>query len=67
MERYLRALIDAGAELFEVGGPVRDRFLNRTVKDHDYLVRHLTVIKLQKLLAPFGRTTPVGKSFGVNI
>ncbi len=65
MERYLRALLDAGAELYEVGGPVRDRFLNRTVKDHDYLVRHLTVQQLQKLLAPFGRTALVGKSFGV--
>lgn len=65
MKPFLRSLAEAGAELYEVGGPVRDRLMDRPLKDHDYLVRHLTVAKIAALLKPFGQVTLVGKSFGV--
>lgn len=65
MKEYLRTLIDAGAELYEVGGPVRDQLMGRTAKDHDYLVRHLTVGQIRNILEPYGNVTLVGRSFGV--
>ena len=65
MNPYIRALIDSGAEIYEVGGPVRDRLLGEPQKDHDYLVRHLDVSKIKKILQPLGKVTLVGKSFGV--
>lgn len=65
MLAYLRAFLDAGAKLYEVGGPVRDRLLNRPTKDHDYLVRHLTIKQLTHVLKPFGKVALVGQSFGV--
>lgn len=62
---YTKALIDAGADLYEVGGPVRDMLLERDIKDHDLLCRNLQVSEIEKILAPFGKVTTVGKSFGV--
>lgn len=62
---YVRALIDAGGEVFEVGGPVRDRFLERPVKDHDILCRNLSMKKITSILATFGKVAAVGKSFGI--
>lgn len=62
---YVRALVDAGGEVFEVGGPVRDRFLGRPVKDHDLLCRNLPMQRITSILAPFGKVAAVGKSFGV--
>jgi poly(A) polymerase/tRNA nucleotidyltransferase (CCA-adding enzyme) len=62
---YIEALMGAGAELFEVGGPVRDHILGRENKDRDVLVRHLPVKKLVSTLRPFGKVSAVGKSFGV--
>lgn len=65
LDRVITALHDAGAEVYEVGGPVRDELMGRTVKDHDYLVRHLTVKQIQGLLEPFGTVTLIGRSFGI--
>ncbi len=61
----LQALIEAGAELYEVGGPVRDRLMGRPQKDHDYLCRKLTIEQIQRILKPFGKVAVVGKHFGV--
>jgi tRNA nucleotidyltransferase (CCA-adding enzyme) len=63
--KYANALIGAGAELYEVGGPVRDRLMNREPKDHDLLCCSLSVDKVKSILAPLGRVALVGKSFGV--
>jgi hypothetical protein len=65
LDRVIRALSDAGADVYEVGGPVRDELMDREAKDHDYLVRHLTVRQIQNLLEPFGTVTLIGRSFGV--
>ena len=63
--RVIEALHDAGGEVYEVGGPVRDELMGRESKDHDYLVRHLSVKQIQNLLEPFGTVTLIGRSFGV--
>lgn len=62
---HLSPLIKAGAELYEVGGPVRDRLLGRESKDHDILCTRLSMKKICALLTPLGRVAAVGKSFGV--
>jgi poly(A) polymerase/tRNA nucleotidyltransferase (CCA-adding enzyme) len=62
---YVSALSDAGGELYEVGGPVRDRLMGRASKDHDLLCRHLTMRRISSLLKPYGKVAAVGKSFGV--
>lgn len=51
--------------MFEVGGPVRDRFLKRAHKDHDLLVRKLPLPKLKKLLGKHGEVFLVGRAFGI--
>lgn len=52
--------------IYEVGGAVRDRFLdNRTVKDRDYLVTGIPYDTLSGILRRFGRVDLVGRSFGV--
>ena len=65
LSRIVSTLQDAGAEVYEVGGPVRDELMKRTVKDHDYLVRHLTVKQIQGVLEPYGTVTLIGRSFGI--
>lgn len=62
---YLGALKKAGAEIYEVGGPVRDRLMGLELKDHDYLIRHLTVRQIQEVLRIYGQVTLIGRSFGV--
>lgn len=63
--KFLEPLWSAGAEIFEVGGSVRDRFLGIPHKDKDILIRGLPMERLKVLLAPFGKVAVVGKAFGV--
>jgi len=65
IKKYMNALIEAGGELYEVGGPVRDRLMNREPKDRDLLCSHLKVEEIKSILSPLGRVALVGKSFGV--
>lgn len=53
--------------VFEVGGAVRDRFLNPNtkVKDRDYLVTGIPYDQLARILKNHGRVDLVGRSFGV--
>lgn len=62
---FIAVLQEAGGSVFEVGGTVRDRLLNRPVKDKDYLVTGLPIERIIALLKPYGKITLVGKSFGV--
>ncbi|MBD3403372.1 hypothetical protein GF420_10790, partial [candidate division GN15 bacterium] len=58
-------ILDQG-RIYEVGGAVRDRFLeNREVKDRDYLVTGIPYDQLSTILGRFGRVDLVGRSFGV--
>lgn len=62
---YIRALVDAGAEVYEVGGPVRARLMGMEPKDRDLLCRKLPVEKICSILRAHGKVATVGKSFGV--
>src|SRR3989344_5128879 len=53
------------AEIFLVGGAVRDLLLNRSTKDFDFVVRGVNKNELQKFLARHGKVNLVGKHFGV--
>lgn len=58
-------VIQAGGEVFEVGGTVRDGFIGREIKDRDFLITGIPMPNLQVMLGKFGRVSQVGKSFGV--
>jgi tRNA nucleotidyltransferase/poly(A) polymerase len=59
------ALKDAGAEIFLVGGIVRDHFIQRESKDIDLIVRLLDRDVIVSTLKPFGHVkAEVGQLFG---
>lgn len=53
------------AEVFLVGGAVRDLLLKRPLGDLDFVVRGVPLTKLQQLLKRHGEVNLVGKNFGV--
>ena len=64
----LRAMLDAVRRIGRprlVGGGVRDWLLGLTPKDFDVEVAGVDFESLQRVLAPFGSTDIVGRSFGV--
>ncbi|MBI2082929.1 MAG: HD domain-containing protein [Deltaproteobacteria bacterium] len=62
---FIKALLEKGAGVYEVGGTVRDRLLGLEHKDRDLLVTSLPLTELTHLLKNFGEVLLVGKSFGV--
>ena len=60
-----RAIERAGGRFFLVGGGVRDALLGRPVRDVDSEVYGLEPDQLEPILARFGSTSTVGKSFAV--
>ncbi len=64
LAKKLRAAHPA-AEIFLVGGVVRDLLLKRPIKDYDLVVCGLAISKLEKFLKAQGRVELVGKRFGV--
>ena len=61
----MRALRDAGGRPRVVGGCVRDWLLGLAPKDFDIEVPGMTFAQMHDVLAPFGATDIVGRSFGV--
>ena len=53
------------AEIFLVGGAVRDALLGRETKDFDFVVRGIKKTALEKMLKQYGVVNLVGKKFGV--
>ena len=53
------------AEIYLVGGAVRDIILERVTKDFDFVVAKVEAKDLEKFLAYEGEVNLVGKSFGV--
>ncbi|MBU1167206.1 HD domain-containing protein [Patescibacteria group bacterium] len=53
------------AEIFFVGGGVRDILLEREMKDYDFVIRGIPQKKLEEKLEKFGTLKFVGKKFGV--
>ncbi len=64
-DNCLPKIWDAGGEIYEVGGCVRDDLMGHPHKDRDYLVTRVPLERLVTLLKPLGRVAFVGKSFGV--
>lgn len=62
---FFKTLITQGAEVFLVGGSVRDELLGKSVKDLDLVVRGVAMEDLISALKKHGQTNLVGKSFGV--
>lgn len=61
----IQTLDSIGAEIFLVGGCVRDHFIGKESKDIDIIVRLLDDKKITSTLEKFGRVDKVGESFGV--
>lgn len=61
---FMKAISEV-ADVYIVGGFVRDIYMNRDSKDVDIVVCGLEYHKLFKLLEGFGKISAVGKSFGV--
>ena len=53
------------ANVYIVGGSIRDAFLGKSIKDIDLIVEGLPLIKIQELLRPYGKVDIVGESFSV--
>lgn len=53
------------AEVFLVGGAVRDIMLGRKTYDYDFVVRNVEPEQLEKFLTKEGKVSLVGESFGV--
>lgn len=53
------------AQVYLVGGAVRDIIMGRSTKDFDFVVAKLAAKELEKLLKQSGEVNLVGKSFGV--
>lgn len=53
------------AEVYLVGGAVRDAMLGRETKDLDFVVRGVPGDSLERTLSGLGRVNYVGKTFGV--
>jgi poly(A) polymerase len=53
------------AEVYLVGGAVRDAMLGRETKDLDFVVRGVPGVELERFLSGQGRVNFVGKTFGV--
>src|SRR3990167_5427507 len=60
-----RILQMRGAEIFLVGGAVRDFILGRETKDYDFIVRGVPALELELSLKKSGVVNLVGKTFGV--
>ena len=53
------------AEVYLVGGSVRDVLIGRPIKDFDFVVRGISLKKTEDLLRPLGAMNLVGRTFGV--
>ena len=68
---FIQLLISNGAEVYAVGGAVRDKLFNQIhktvlkIKDYDLLVRCLEISQIMTLLKPYGKIKEVGDAFGI--
>ena len=65
-EEWIQKLAE-NAELYVVGGIVRDAYINKESKDVDIIVDGLSVNGILKRLEPYGKASLEGESFAVVI
>lgn len=63
-EDWIKLLL-RNANVYLVGGCVRDAFMNKPLKDIDIVVEGISMDKIKELLKHFGKTSIVGQSFAV--
>jgi tRNA nucleotidyltransferase (CCA-adding enzyme) len=63
VEKLSKKFIEA--EIYLVGGKVRDILLQRESHDYDFVIRNVSAKDLEKFLSKEGKVDLVGKSFGV--
>jgi tRNA nucleotidyltransferase (CCA-adding enzyme) len=61
----IKALKELGAEIYIVGGCVRDHYLGKESKDIDIIVSLIDDITITNCLEQYGKVDKVGESFGV--
>jgi len=64
-QKGIQKLQELGAEIYLVGGCIRDHYLNKESKDIDIIVRLLDDTQIISTLKKFGNVDKVGESFGV--
>jgi len=62
---FLKDIQNNNGKIYQVGGAVRDTFLNKQSKDLDIVISGIPADQLQKILAEYGRVDMVGATFGV--
>ena len=65
LEVLKKLVLDQDLELYFTGGYVRDLLRRRKPRDHDLIVRNITLEELAALLAPHGKVMEVGAHFGI--
>ena len=65
LKTIIKALMAKGADVYFVGGCVRDYLSGKAMKDFDIEVFHLSSEALYQCLSEFGRCQTMGKSFGI--
>lgn len=63
--QYWVKLLLHDAEVYIVGGCVRDAMMNKPIKDVDMVVDGISLDAVKNLLTPFGKVDIVGESFSV--
>lgn len=58
-------IIKNGGKIHQVGGAVRDLYLNKISKDLDIVISGIPIESLENILSRYGKIDLVGKSFGV--
>ena len=61
----IKALKQLGAEIYIVGGCVRDHYFGKESKDIDIIVSLIDDITIINCLEQYGKVDKVGESFGV--
>lgn len=62
---FIDDIKSAGGKIYQVGGAVRDTYLNKVSKDLDIVITGIPSDKLQTILSKYGKTDMVGASFGI--
>lgn len=65
LNQVIDALLYLGADVYFVGGCVRDDLLGLPIKDFDIEVFHLSSEKIEACLRQFGHYDVMGKNFGI--
>lgn len=62
---FIESLINSGADIYIVGGVVRDLIMGKENKDIDLVVKNKTIDEIEELIRDFGKVDLAGKSFSV--